>query len=224
MGGGRSDKVGEEGVPGGRGEVGVALVGVAYGAGQLVGGELAVDEVADGAQAQRPLDGVAFAAVGEHQDGGEADQVGQGGEAVDAGHADVEEDHVGAVVAGGGEGAVAVAGLGDDADARARGEQGAESGADHLVVVGDDDAQGAAGGRGLVRAERGRARVRAGAGGARFGRGGSAVWLGRGCVRHGGLLSGRGRWYAVLVRAARVAGPALRVSSVRGPRGWVLAG
>ena len=64
-------------------------------------------------------------------------------EAVEDRHADVEQAHVGPQLAGEGDGGAAVAGLADDIDA-VRLEDEAEPGAHHLLVVGDDDAQGAA--------------------------------------------------------------------------------
>src|SRR5690606_41129363 len=122
---------------------------------QLVGGELAVDEVAARSPAQRVLDDLRLSAVREHHDGGDADQVREGGDAVDSGHADVEQDDVGAVGVDGFAGFPAVGGLRHDGDVVAAGEHGGQAGPDHRVVVGDDDPEG--GGRrrdGLVGAGR----------------------------------------------------------------------
>jgi hypothetical protein len=50
--------------------------------------------------------------------------VGEGGDAVDAWHAYVQEDYVGAAVLGGGQGFSAVLGFGDDLDVVSGGEEG----------------------------------------------------------------------------------------------------
>jgi hypothetical protein len=64
------------------------------------------------------------------------------------GHPDVHQKDVRAQPFGFRDGLYAVCGLADDVDA-ARGEDEAEAGADELLVVGDEDARGAAVGDGF---------------------------------------------------------------------------
>src|SRR5204863_4203048 len=62
------------------------------------------------------------------------------GDAVEAGHAHVEEDDVGPLPLDDGEGRFAVGGVADHVDAPAELQQPANSFADQALIVGDDDA------------------------------------------------------------------------------------
>ncbi|CAM5499990.1 hypothetical protein SALBM311S_03435 [Streptomyces alboniger] len=119
--------------------MGAAVLDVPYGGHQLVCGELAVDEVAVGSASQGFLHDLRFPAVRQHHHRGDPHQVRERRDAVEPGHADVQEDDVGTVVPGRLAGLVAVGRLGDDRDVRAAGEQGGQAGSDHGVVVGHDD-------------------------------------------------------------------------------------
>ena len=108
------------------------------------GGEVDVlAQVAGGARAEREKSGVLVVAAGEHHDadlGGLLEDLAHGGDAVDAGQADVHEHHVGPVVQGQLDSLLAVGGVGGH---RAAGLlQGVTQGAPgERVVVGDEHAQ-----------------------------------------------------------------------------------
>ncbi|GAA3068278.1 hypothetical protein GCM10020000_60830 [Streptomyces olivoverticillatus] len=80
----------------------------------------------------------AFAALGVG--GGQGGQAAGDFQAVELGHADVEEEDVGAVPLDRLQGLLAVHDVGDDVDVGLAFEDHAESGADHFLVVRDDHA------------------------------------------------------------------------------------
>src|SRR5699024_12108937 len=92
-------------------------------------------------------------------------------------HAHVGEDHVGAVLAGGGQGRLAVAGLGDDGEVRGGVQQRHQPGEHGGVVVGDEHAD---------------RRTRRGLGPGTIGPG----LLGAGGVGHEGISSSSSSWRA----------------------------
>jgi hypothetical protein len=96
-----------------------------------------------GALAQRPRDVVVFAKCGQHHDGGirgRAPDLGRGGQPVELRHPDVEEGHVGPVAACLLDRLAAVRGLGHDLDARIGGQDRLDTGSDHGLIVGEQEA------------------------------------------------------------------------------------
>ncbi len=108
-----------------------------------------LEEVAGRAQVQRGADIVVRAEGREHGDVGRVRQCAdlpQDGQAVGAGHLDVQQDEVGAVRGDGHQGGAAVAD-GDDLDAGMGGEDHPQAGAHQLFVVDDDHPRRAGVGR-----------------------------------------------------------------------------
>jgi len=102
--------------------------------------DIAASAFADGAE------DVAFVGVhAEHEDGDggvEAMQLGEGFEAVEALHADVEEDEIGGILTSEFDGFGAGAGFGDDEEGGMGFEDAADALADEGVIVGEEDAVG----------------------------------------------------------------------------------
>nr|BFE69108.1 hypothetical protein GCM10020092_024090 [Actinoplanes digitatis] len=106
-----------------------------------------LEQEAAGAGAQRGVDVLVQVEGRDDHDGDRVRHLGSGQragglDAVEAGHPDVEEAHVGAQVPGQFDGAVPVGGLADDLDVRLRVEDHRESGADDLLIVGDHHPHG----------------------------------------------------------------------------------
>jgi len=143
VGGGVEDGLVEESADGGTEEA------VAAGDGEDGFDEFGFEAILEDIAASAFPDGaedVAFVGVhAEHEDGDggvEAMQLGEGFEAVEALHADVEEDKVGEVFAGEIDGFGAGAGFSDDEEGGVGFEDAADALADEGVIVGEKDAVG----------------------------------------------------------------------------------
>ena len=102
-----------------------------------------LEDVARRARVDRREERIGVRVAGEHHDRGRRELSGDGAAGIDprtVRHPDVHHDHVRTGLARQPHRLVARAGLADDAESRLSIEQRGETDADHLVVVGDEDA------------------------------------------------------------------------------------
>ena len=107
---------------------------------------IVLEDEAAGARLERLVDVLVEVEGGEDEDAGRrvgGEDVAGGLDAVELRHADVHEHHRRAEAGGLLDGLDAVGGFGDHVDVGLAREQQAEAGADHRLVVGDKDADGA---------------------------------------------------------------------------------